>query len=196
MNTEFLAGVVVARMLEGMKFALGPTATARKQVLERNRRLGPVEGLSCRRLRAWELCGGQGLAGDPVVVCDRTSHRVARVPRECASSTPLVPKHPPITSRRLCRPVVHESFAARVIAMVDAARVVAGPGRNGSDTRLRGHRNGAVDSPRSFDTSPLVSASDSRPAELRVLGRGLLRKYNLMARPSISADEGWDVSAH
>ncbi len=33
MNTEFLAGVIVARMLEGMKFALGPTATARKQVL-------------------------------------------------------------------------------------------------------------------------------------------------------------------
>ncbi|HYI97348.1 MAG TPA: bacteriohopanetetrol glucosamine biosynthesis glycosyltransferase HpnI, partial [Bryobacteraceae bacterium] len=33
MNTEFLAGVLVARMLEGMKFALGPTATARKQVL-------------------------------------------------------------------------------------------------------------------------------------------------------------------
>ena len=33
MNTEFLSGVIVARMLEGMKFALGPTATARKQVL-------------------------------------------------------------------------------------------------------------------------------------------------------------------
>ena len=34
MNTEFLSGVLVARMLEGMKFALGPTATARKQVLQ------------------------------------------------------------------------------------------------------------------------------------------------------------------
>jgi ceramide glucosyltransferase len=33
MNTEFLSGVIVARMLAGMKFALGPTATARKQVL-------------------------------------------------------------------------------------------------------------------------------------------------------------------
>ena len=34
MNTEFLAGVLVARLLEGMKFALGPTITARKQALE------------------------------------------------------------------------------------------------------------------------------------------------------------------
>lgn len=33
MNTEFLSGVLVARMLEGMKFALGPTLTARKQVI-------------------------------------------------------------------------------------------------------------------------------------------------------------------
>ena len=33
MNTEFLAGVLVARMLEGVKFALGPTIVARKQAL-------------------------------------------------------------------------------------------------------------------------------------------------------------------
>jgi ceramide glucosyltransferase len=34
MNTEFLAGVLVARMTEGMKFAVGPTIVARKKVLE------------------------------------------------------------------------------------------------------------------------------------------------------------------
>ncbi|MGH9663899.1 MAG: glycosyltransferase, partial [Bryobacteraceae bacterium] len=34
MNTEFLGGVLVARMLEGMKFAVGPTIVARKSVLE------------------------------------------------------------------------------------------------------------------------------------------------------------------
>jgi ceramide glucosyltransferase len=34
MNTEFLGGVLVARLVEGMKFALGPTLSARKQAIE------------------------------------------------------------------------------------------------------------------------------------------------------------------
>jgi ceramide glucosyltransferase len=35
MNTEFLAGMVVARMIEGVRFAVGPTLAARKTVLEK-----------------------------------------------------------------------------------------------------------------------------------------------------------------
>jgi ceramide glucosyltransferase len=35
MNTEFWGGVLVARMLEGMKFAVGPTIVARKEVLHK-----------------------------------------------------------------------------------------------------------------------------------------------------------------
>jgi ceramide glucosyltransferase len=35
LNTEFLAGVLVARWLEGMRFALGPTAAARRDALIR-----------------------------------------------------------------------------------------------------------------------------------------------------------------
>ncbi len=34
MNTDFLSGILVARMLEGMQFAVGPTIVARKKVLE------------------------------------------------------------------------------------------------------------------------------------------------------------------
>jgi ceramide glucosyltransferase len=34
MNTEFLAGLLVARLVEGVKFAVGPTIVARKQALE------------------------------------------------------------------------------------------------------------------------------------------------------------------
>ncbi|HXG33435.1 MAG TPA: glycosyltransferase, partial [Bryobacteraceae bacterium] len=35
LNTEFLAGVLAARLLEGMKFAVGPTIAARRSTLER-----------------------------------------------------------------------------------------------------------------------------------------------------------------
>jgi ceramide glucosyltransferase len=35
MNTEFLAGLLVARMIEGVKFAVGPTLAARKSMLEK-----------------------------------------------------------------------------------------------------------------------------------------------------------------
>ena len=34
LNTEFIGGVLVARMLDGMKFALGPTIAARRSTLE------------------------------------------------------------------------------------------------------------------------------------------------------------------
>ena len=34
MNTDFTAGILVARMLEGMKFAVGPTIVARRRVLQ------------------------------------------------------------------------------------------------------------------------------------------------------------------
>lgn len=35
MNTEFMAGILVARMLEGMKFGVGPAMAVRREVLER-----------------------------------------------------------------------------------------------------------------------------------------------------------------
>src|SRR5438552_12081866 len=33
LNTEFIGGVLVARILDGMKFALGPTIAARRETL-------------------------------------------------------------------------------------------------------------------------------------------------------------------
>ena len=43
MNTELLGGVVVARMLEGMRFALGPTLAVRRSVLDQMGGLGYLQ---------------------------------------------------------------------------------------------------------------------------------------------------------
>ncbi len=43
LNTEFIGGLLVARMLEGVRFAVGPTIVARRQVLEK---IGGFENLS------------------------------------------------------------------------------------------------------------------------------------------------------
>ena len=63
MNTQFLGGVLVARMLEGMKFALGPAIAVRKSVLAE---MGGIETLS------------DYLAEDFVIgqTADRLGHRV------------------------------------------------------------------------------------------------------------------------
>ena len=39
MNTDFIAGILVARMLEGMRFAVGPTIVARREGARLHRRL-------------------------------------------------------------------------------------------------------------------------------------------------------------
>ncbi|HXA06258.1 MAG TPA: glycosyltransferase, partial [Bryobacteraceae bacterium] len=63
MNTQFLGGVLVARMLEGMKFALGPAIAVRKSVLAE---MGGIETLN------------DYLAEDFVIgqMADRLGHRV------------------------------------------------------------------------------------------------------------------------
>jgi len=63
LNTQFLGGVLVARMLEGMKFALGPAIAVRKSVLAE---MGGIETLN------------DYLAEDFVIgqTADRLGHRV------------------------------------------------------------------------------------------------------------------------
>ena len=50
MNTEFLGGMLVARMLMGVDFAVGPTIVARREVLDKVG-FDRLEGVSGGRLR-------------------------------------------------------------------------------------------------------------------------------------------------
>ena len=85
MNTDFLAGILVARMLEGMHFAVGPTIAARRDALRVDRRLRPAEGLPGRGFRHGQVGREGRLRRDSFLVCDRAPHRkqsiCARTPR-------------------------------------------------------------------------------------------------------------------
>ena len=70
MNTEFLGGILVARMLEGMKFAVGPTIAARRRALAA---IGGLESFKdylaedfVMGQRAAEMGLGVGLSGTVV----------------------------------------------------------------------------------------------------------------------------------
>ncbi len=70
MNTEFLSGVIVARMLEGVKFALGPTATARKQVLSDIGGWNRLKDYLAEDFVLGNFAAEKGWTSGPVVVCD------------------------------------------------------------------------------------------------------------------------------
>jgi ceramide glucosyltransferase len=64
MNTDFHAGVFTAVMMEGTKFAVGPTIVARRAVLT------ALGGLSCRRLYVGP-CGGRAWFCRPHIALHR-----------------------------------------------------------------------------------------------------------------------------
>ena len=137
MNTEFLSGVMVARMLEGMKFALGPTATARRQVLADIGGWDRLKDYLAEDFVLGNFAAEKGWRRHPVVLCDRASHRLSAVRRECATPTAMVSQHPTIAAGRVCRPAVYESAAARDSPVSLRARLVAGADRHDCRPRLR-----------------------------------------------------------
>ena len=162
MNTEFLAGVIVARMLEGMKFALGPTATARKQVLAD---IGGWERLKDYLAEDFVLGNfgrREGLGCHSVVVCCRASHRLTAIGFERATSIAVVSEYPPLPTGRICRSVIHEPFASGADPLSDPAGLVACRCRYRAGPSTGGRGYCRLDSSRSLDDAPLVSCSRCR----------------------------------
>jgi ceramide glucosyltransferase len=60
MNTEFLGGVLVARLLEGMKFALGCTLAVRRQALDSIGGLGALQNYLAEDFMMGRLLSGNG----------------------------------------------------------------------------------------------------------------------------------------
>ncbi len=143
LNTEFIGGVLVARMLDGMKFALGPTIAARRETLARHRRLRRREGLPGGRFRAWASWRPSAAYG--VILSSYViEHRIGAQPfaANCEASPALEPQHAPLAPLGLYRPGLHLSAAAGAVCCGRRGRLVArgGAGRGLARRRRMGHR--------------------------------------------------------
>ena len=125
MNTDFAAGILVARMLEGMKFAVGPTIAARRRVLQA---IGGFDRLKDYLAEDFVMGKFAAAAGHGVILSSyviehhigiadlrhNAAHRL-RWARSTRRSRPL----------RLCGTAVHHASASGAAALCPEPAVVA-----------------------------------------------------------------------
>ena len=109
LNTEFIGGVLVARMLDGMKFALGPTIAARRETLERIGGFDAVKDFLAEDFVMGKLAAERGYRRDSLLLRDRAPHRRAALGGQPEASPALEPQHAPLAALGICRPGVHQS---------------------------------------------------------------------------------------
>ena len=128
LNTEFIGGVLVARMLDGMKFALGPTIAARRETLERIGGFDAVKDFLAEDFVMGKLAAESG--GGVILSSYVIEHRIgsAGVRAEPAAPPALEPQHAAIAAVGVCRAGVHESAAAGAAAGGGPAGLGARPG--------------------------------------------------------------------
>ena len=78
LNTEFLGGVLTARLLNGMDFALGPTLAVRRQVLEKIRGFDHLKDYLAEDFVLGKRVAESGAS--VVLSCERIEHRIGSQP--------------------------------------------------------------------------------------------------------------------
>ena len=120
LNTEFIGGVLVARMLDGMKFALGPTIAARRETLERIGGFDAVKDFLAEDFVMGKLAAerGYGVILSSYVI----EHRIGAqtLGGQSAASAAVESQHAPVAAVGLHRAGVHESAAAGAAALAGA----------------------------------------------------------------------------
>ena len=186
LNTEFIGGVLVARMLDGMKFALGPTIAARRATLAGIGGFDAVKDFLAEDFVMGNLAAARG---DGVILSSYViEHRIgAQIPGGQPAAPPaLESQHPPFAARGLRGAALHQSAAAGPAAcgrrrpewwpIVAATRSVARRRRMGY-RRLRAAR--------SPYGAPLLPDPAAGHPELRHVAGRILRQYDPVARPEI-----------
>ncbi len=151
MNTDFHAGLFTAVMMEGTKFAVGPTIVARRHVLvalggiERVKDYLSSEDFMLGRIAA-EL--GFGVRLSPYVV----EHRIGSegMLQELFAPAALGEDDAPLAALGLCRAVLHAPVAGRILLLPGLPWLLA-PARGhgvashrGGVDRLRTHSNASA----------------------------------------------------
>ena len=109
MNTEFLAGLLVARLIEGVKFAVGPTIAARKSALQA---IGGFSKLKDYLAEDYVMGREPPQAGFGVILSRNTvEHRIGSesLPRTPLHPSALGPEHAPLAPRGLPGTALHLS---------------------------------------------------------------------------------------
>ena len=147
MNVDFLAGILVARMLEGMQFAVGPTIVARRRALES---IGGFERMKDYLAEDFVLGKFASEAGHGVILSSYVvEHHIGSSEFSAQRRTPAAmgPQHPAVASAGLPRPSAHDAAAVGHGGVRGESGVVAGAAADAGDPlrgRLRGFDAGAT----------------------------------------------------
>ena len=151
-----VGGVLVARMLEGMKFALGPTVVGAQAGLADIGGWRPAEGLSCGRFRAWATLPPRRVGRDPSSYVVEHRIGIAAVVGQCAHRLRWFRSTRRSRPGGIRRPALHEPAAPGDAALDGASRMVAHTGCHCHREGICRGRHRFVDPSRSLDRAPLV----------------------------------------
>ena len=190
LNTGFLGGVLVARWLDGMKFAIGPTIAARRATLAAIGGFNAVKDYLAEDFVMGKLAAEHGFG---VLL---SSHAI----EHHIGSQPFLEnlKHRLRWTRstRRSRP---RGYIGQVFTHLDSAGVAAVGGRAvlvaAGRCHLPGARRGHLGhrhpgSARPSDAALVVADAGRRHRQLSGLAGGLLREYHPVARPQVLSAAG------
>ena len=190
MNTDFMAGILVARMLEGMKFAVGPTIAARRPALES---IGGFNRLKDYLAEDFAMGKFAAEAGHGVMLSSYViEHHIGSTDWRQNAAHRLRW----VRSTRRSRPVgyVGQLFImATPVALLSCAiapRLWLAAAVRSGDSRGGGVRGGGARAP---GARQLGSVAGGGSAGVLFLDRGILREYDCMAREKISGICGWEI---
>ena len=179
-----MAGILVARMLAGMQFAVGPTIVARKKVLAS---IGGFDRLKDYLAEDFVMGKFAAEAGHGVILSSYViEHHIGstRLARERGTPFALDSQHPPFAASGIYRTVVHHAGAVGLlVCIVDPAWWPVLP----LTLLVRGLAAYVVSARVLKAKLNWLLLPDGRRGGVLFLDRGILRQHHHLAGTTVSA---------